>query len=92
MSRTTDLSATAVPPEKGRLAAHGAPARAALRPGREWHRSEGHQSDWHQALGSASTTLNAGWILGSTRCIPTGVEEELAALYCAYSLRADQIV
>jgi hypothetical protein len=52
-----------------------------------WRRdSEIAQSDWAEAVGAAATKLNAGWVLTDTKCIPTGLEEELAALCCAYGL------
>jgi len=46
--------------------------------------------DWGQAVRAATARLDEGWELPETKCDPA-VEEEFAALLCAYGVLGDEV-
>ena len=69
------------------------PTREGGDPSRSRHSLESRTVDWGQAVCAAAGRLNEAWALPQTTCHPAGagVEEELAALLCAYGVLTTEV-
>jgi hypothetical protein len=54
------------------------------------HSLQALRLDWGQAVRATTARLDEGWELPETKCDPA-VEEELAALLCAYGVLGDEV-
>ena len=54
------------------------------------HSFQAPNLDWGQAVRAATARRDQGWELAETKCDPA-VEEELAALLCAYGVLGEEV-